>query len=51
MGDGGVGEGNEEYYELTVNESPEALGECESIHDRKRLRLLKKTSSVTTKLQ
>lgn len=33
MGDGGVGEGTEEYYELTVNESPETLGKCKSIDD------------------
>ena len=33
MGDGGVGEGMEDYAELTVNESPEALGKCESIDD------------------
>ena len=33
MGDGGVGEGDEEFYELTVNKSPEALGKCGSIDE------------------
>ena len=33
MGDGGVGENSEEYYELTANASPEELGQCESIDD------------------
>ena len=37
MGDGGVGENSEEYYELTANASPEELGQCESIDELIRL--------------
>jgi len=30
-GDGGVGEGDEEYYKLTATESPKSLGDCKTI--------------------
>ena len=40
-GDGGVGEGDERFYELTVNESPEKLGTCGSIEEL--IRMLKRS--------